>query len=175
MLRREQVIGVVSSYDVSWNGSTGYSVAITDSRMIVGLRTDFDSEFWAVFPPGKDREPELAKEAEMRVNETISRKRFELHKDKLVKIIFDPPGQVFGGRLVFVTVGQKADLRLTVLTGWNPGSFKTAETLLESLLVFAPQILYDEKTGNLVRSEPKVSRGAFAQALPRLGSFAIDT
>src|SRR5271156_2135202 len=104
MLRREQIIGVVSSWDIRWKESEGCSLLITDSRMVGAGFPVFDDNFWGYFPPGKERNPGLAREAERRAEEILLRRSFELQRDKIVKIIYDKPGMMLGGRLLFATV-----------------------------------------------------------------------
>jgi hypothetical protein len=156
MFRREQVIGVVSSWDIRWRESEGYALLITDSRLVGASMPSSTGEFWAYFGPGQERDPKVNEEAGKRAEEIARRKDFELQRDHIVKIIYYGPGMLFGGRLLFATVGKKIDVSITVVSGWNPGIVSTMKTLVSSLLVFAPERLYDEKTGERVRDETTV-------------------
>jgi hypothetical protein len=153
MLRHERVLGVVSSSDLRWKESTGFSLAITDSRIAGALRPDYDEDFWAYFPPGKERDVALAEEADRKAGEIIARKVFELQREDVVKIIYDPPGLLFGGRLLLVATGRKVELKITVLSGWNLGVLRTIQTLVYSLSWFDPQLTFDERTGGKVGDE----------------------
>jgi hypothetical protein len=153
MFRREQVIGIVSSWDIRWKETEGYSLLITDSRLIGAQLPTYADDFWAYFPPGKERDANLAKEAERRAAEIALKKDFELQRDRIVKIIYEAPGMLVGGRLLFGTVGRKLEISITVMSGWNPGILSTIRTLVSSFLVFSPEMFYNEKTGARMRDE----------------------
>ena len=80
----------------------------------------------------------------------IERKRFELSKEGIFKILYEAPGLFFGGRIVFESVGERVDLGISVLSAWNQNTLLTVRALVDSLLAFAQDKLYDEKTGALV-------------------------
>ncbi|MDA4135439.1 MAG: hypothetical protein OK449_00395 [Thaumarchaeota archaeon] len=156
MYRREQVIGIVSSWDIRWRESEGYALLITDSRLVGASLPAVADDFRAYFAPGKERDPKVDEEAGKRAEEISRRKDFELQRDHIIKIIYYGPGMLFGGRLLFATVGRKIDVSITVISGWNPGIVSTMKTLVSSLLAFAPERLYDEKTGARIRDETSV-------------------
>lgn len=110
-------------------------------------------DFWTFFPPGKERDPEAAQEAEKKAEQIVLRKGFELQRDKVLKVIYDSPGMMIGGRLLFVTVGRKVQIDITVMSGWNQGIMSTLNTLLSTFLVFTPEGFYDEKSGARIRDE----------------------
>jgi hypothetical protein len=152
-LRHENLIGVVSSSDVRWKRDTGYSLVITNDRLVCSARPDFDDDFWAFFQPGKNEDAVGRGVAEKRAAEIIARKVFEVQRDRLVKVIYDPPGQLFGGRLLLVSVGRKVEFEISMLSPWNPGIFKTVRTLVDSMLSFVPGIFYNEKTGQRIEAD----------------------
>jgi hypothetical protein len=147
LLRRESLIGVVSSSDIRWRENTGYSLVITNDRLVCSARPEFDDDYWAFFPPGDRSDAPRLEEAEKKASEMIARRIFEMQRDRLVKVIYDPPGELFGGRLFLVSVGRKIEFKISMLSPWNPGIFKTVETLVDCLLSFAPRMVYNEKTG----------------------------
>ena len=51
MLRRENVIGIVSSWDIRRNESEGYSLLFTDERVIGAYRPEYPQDFWAYLGP----------------------------------------------------------------------------------------------------------------------------
>ena len=153
MLRYEQVIGIISSYDIRRFESEGYSLLFTNVRLVGALRPDYADDFWAYLPAQGPQDPALKQEAERMAAEILVRRSFELHKDKVVKILYDPPGQLFGGRVLFASTGWNVDIRMTILAGLNPGSFRTAQTMRDSILAFAPGLVYDERTGERIGTD----------------------
>src|SRR5580658_6717516 len=147
MLRREQVIGIVSSWDIRWKESEGYSLLITDSRLIGASRPDYPDNFWAYLGPGTEASAESRASADKKAAEIVAREDFELQRDRIVKIMYDEPGSLIGGRLLLAVVGRRVELNITVASGWNPGIVSTLKTLIDSLAAFAPCTFYSEKTG----------------------------
>ena len=83
---------------------------------MVGAELDppYADDFWAYLPPGKERDPGAAQEAAKKAERiVVSGRNFELQRDKILKIIYDSPGMMIGGRLLFVTVGRKVQLRIS--------------------------------------------------------------
>jgi hypothetical protein len=162
MLRREQVIGIVSSWDIrkyvgkipvsflSGGESEGYSVLFTDSRVVGADRPGLPDDFWAYLGPGSNVSGELRAAAQTRADEIISMSNFEMQRDKIVKVLYEEPGQLVGGSMLFVEVGRKMELQISVLSPWNPGIISTLDTLARSVRAFAPDRLYSEKTGQRV-------------------------
>jgi len=159
MLRREQIIGIVSSWDIrryaggypvsflSGGESEGYSVLFTDSRVVGADRPGFPDDFWAYLGPGSNVGEELRAAALARAVEIISTRNFEMQRDKIVKVLFEEPGLIVGGSILFVEVGCRMELQISVLSPWSPGSISTVDTLARSISAFAPDRLYSEKTG----------------------------
>jgi hypothetical protein len=150
MLRREQVIGIVSSWDIRWKESEGYSLLVTDSRLIGASRPDYPDNFWAYLGPRTEASAESRASADRKAAEIVAREDFELQRDKIVKIIYDEPGSLVGGRLSLAVVGRRVELSITVISGWNPDIALTLKTLVDSLRAFAPERFYDEKTGGRI-------------------------
>ena len=153
MLRREQVIGIVSSWDIRWRESEGYSLLVTESRIVGACLPHDGDEYRVFFPLGIERDPSAAKDAEGKADKIVATKDFELQRDKIVKVIYEEPGVLSGGRLLIGTVGRKVEISITVTSGWNPDILLTTKTLVSSFLVFAPGVFYDEKTGGRVRDD----------------------
>jgi hypothetical protein len=153
LLRRERVIGIISSWDIRRRDSEGYSLLMTDSRVVGSNRPDLTDNFWAYLPPGREPDPLVAQGVAREADRIVAKKDFELQRDKMVKIVYYSPGLLSGGRLLFVTVGRKVEIGITVLSAWNPGILTTVSTLVSSLLIFSPEGFYDEKTGARVRDE----------------------
>ncbi len=162
MLRREQVIGVVSSWDIrkyesdipisflTGGESEGYSLLFTDSRIVGADRPAYPDDFWAYVGPGSSAGEELRKAAQAKAAEIVSKSNFEMYRDKVVRILYEGPGLMVGGSLLLSEVGRRVEFRITVLSPWNPGSISTAETLTNSVAAFSPDKLYSEKTGQRI-------------------------
>ena len=150
MMRREKLIAVISSEDLHVGGEGGYSLVVTDSRIIganKGDLPDFGEPYlWLATESSQE---ELVK-AEATALGIIGRKRFDLSKDSIFKILYEAPGLFFGGRVVFETVGKEVQLDVSAISVWNSGGVLTVGKLISSLLIFAPDKLYDEKTGAFV-------------------------
>jgi hypothetical protein len=168
MLRREQIIGVVSSWDIrkyagkypvsflSGGESEGYSLLFTDSRVVGAERPGLPDDLWAYLGPGSNASEELRAVVQKRADEIISTKDFEMQRDKIVKILFEEPGLLVGGSMLFVEVGRKVEVQISVLSPWNSGIISTVGTLARSLEAFAPDRLYSEKTGQRMgTSQPR--------------------
>ena len=153
MIRHERLIAVISSGDVRLGAGNGCSLVITDGRIVGTSRPESlgipEPYLWVEGESSeKGRAAALEEAAEL-----IGRKQFELSKESIFKILYDAPGLFFGGRLVFESVGEEVQLDISVVSVWNQGSVLTVERMIDALLIFAPDRLYDEKTGALVRDE----------------------
>ena len=160
MIRREKLIAVISSEDLRFGSGDGCALVVTDAR-IVGARRGEDSGvsdpyLWSA--TGSSQEDAAA--AEKAAAEFIDRKQFSFSKEGVFKILYEPPGLFFGGRVAFDSVGERVQLDLSVVSVWNPGSLLTVRKLVGALLAFSPDKLYDEKTGALVRDESSGPRRA---------------
>lgn len=150
MLRREQVIGIISSWDIRRNESEGYSLLFTDERVVGAHRPDFPQDFWAYLGPGSSASEELRKRADAKAIEIISGKDFELQKDKVVKVIYDEPRTYVGGRLLFIHTGPRVEVKVTLISPFNAGIGPTLDTLTRSLQAFVPNRLYAEGSGERI-------------------------
>lgn len=163
-MRREQVIGIVSSWDIrrgsdgfsllffAGGEEDGYSLLITDTRMVGAYRPDFPNDFWTYLGPGSTAGDELKSAAQTAAEQILARKDFELEKDQIVKIIYDEPRTYVGGRLLLVGVGRRVNLKVTLVSPFNEGIFSTLTTLSRALFAFAPDRFFDEKTGQRIES-----------------------
>jgi hypothetical protein len=160
LLRREQVIGIVSSWDVrrasdgfsilffaGGEDEGGYSLLITNERVVGAHRSDYPKDFWAYLGPDSTVGDDIKAKASDVAAEMVAKEDFELQKDHIVKIIYREPTTYIGGRLLFVTVGRHIRLKITIVSPFNSGIISTLQTLSRSLFAFAPDKLYDEKTG----------------------------
>jgi hypothetical protein len=150
MIRREIMIGVISSADLHRGVGNGYMLLFTNSRIVGANRPvskDIpESYFWTTGSSEADHDV-----AERVAAALIGRKQFELSKESIFKILYEAPGIFFGGRVIFDSVGEQIQVEMSVLSVWNPSGVQVIRKLVESLLIFAPDRFYDEKTGALVR------------------------
>jgi len=153
MLRREKLIAVISSGDLHFRNGEGYELVITDGRIVGAPRAAAlgvpDPFLWSA--EGSSEEERVA--AEKAASVIIGRKQFDLSKDSVFKILYESPGIFFGGRVVFGVVGEEVQLDISSVSVWSPGGVMTQRRLVDSLLVFAPDRLYDEKTGAMIKDE----------------------
>jgi hypothetical protein len=151
MIRREILIGVISSADLHRGGGNGYMLLFTNSRIVGANRPvskDIPESYFWTTTESSEADHDVAE----RVAATlIGRKQFELSKESIFKILYEAPGIFFGGRVIFDSVGEQIQVETSVLSVWNPSGVQVIRKLVESLLIFAPDRFYDEKTGALVR------------------------
>ena len=153
MLTREKLIAVISSGDLHFRNGDGYALVITDGRIVGAPRAEAlgvpDPYLWSA----KGSSEEERKMAERAASELIGRKRFSISKDSVYKILYDAPSMFFGGRIIFAVVGAQVQLEISSISAWSPGGVMTQRVLVDSLLVFAPEKLYDEKSGGMIKDE----------------------
>lgn len=159
LFRREQVIGIVSSWDIrrgktgfsllffAHDETEGYSLLFTDTRVVGARREEYPDDFRAYLGPGSTASDELRARALATAENILAREDFELQKDNLVKIIYERPKAYIGGRLLFIQPGRRVELKVTLVSPFNPGILSTLDTLVRSLCAFAPDKFYDEETG----------------------------
>ncbi|MDA4112534.1 MAG: hypothetical protein OK474_00610 [Thaumarchaeota archaeon] len=166
----DELIGVISSWDLSRTGETGYALVVTRGRVIGARRAEADVEFIVYLGPGStatasDRERAVAAAARL-----LETRQFVLAKDDIAQILFRRPGLFSGGYAVFKTRLQAYKVEIAVVSGWNGGPLLASRTLMESLRTFSPDRLYDGKTGaiyieELLRRDQAGSDGLMGDSL----------
>jgi hypothetical protein len=149
----DELIGVISSWDLSRVGETGYALVVTRDRVIGARRAEADAELMAYLGPGStatmsDREMAVATAASL-----LETRQFILPKDEIAQILFRRPGLFSGGYAVFKTRLQAYKVEIAVVSGWNEGPLLASRTLMESLRTFSPDRLYDGRTGDRYAEE----------------------
>jgi hypothetical protein len=82
----------------------------------------------------------------------VGNKDFEIMKDSITKIVWEKEGFLHGGHFLFNTT--QGDFQVDTRPKRGDASVvKTTNTILGALVVFAPDRLYNEKTGALVHDE----------------------
>ncbi|MDA4112816.1 MAG: hypothetical protein OK474_02100 [Thaumarchaeota archaeon] len=151
MIRREILIGVISSADLHRGVGNGYMLLFTNSRIVGANRPvskDIPESYCWTMTESSEADHDVA---ERFAAALIGRKQFELSKEGIFKILYEAPGIFLGGRVIFASVGEQIQVETSVLSVWNPSGVQVIRKLVESLLIFAPDRFYDEKTGALVR------------------------
>jgi hypothetical protein len=151
MIRREIPIGIISSADLHRGGGNGYMLLFTNSRVVGANRpvsNDIPESYFWTTAESSEADHDVAERVAAAL---IGRKQFELSKEDIFKILYEAPGIFFGGRVTFDSVGEQVQVKTSVLSVWNPSGIQVIRKLVESLLIFAPDRFYDEKTGALVR------------------------
>ncbi|MDA4134060.1 MAG: hypothetical protein OK441_00640 [Thaumarchaeota archaeon] len=153
MIRHERLIAVISSGDIRLGRGSGFALVVTDGRIVGTSRLESlgipEPYLWV---EGGSSETGRAA-AQVEAARLIGRKKFELSKESIFKILYEAPGLFFGGRLIFESVGEEVRLDISVVSVRNPSGVLTVEKMIDALLIFAPDRLYDEKSGALVRDE----------------------
>lgn len=147
MLRHERFIGIVSSWDIRRKDSEGYSLLITDGRLVGAYRAEYPDDFWVYVQPGSEPGEEIRAKALVMAEKIITAKDFEMHKGNIIKIILDEPSELSGGRLLIKGTGRQVELQVTIRSLLSREIALTVDTLLNSLLAFAPELVYSEKSG----------------------------
>lgn len=149
----DELIGVISSWDLSRVGETGYSLVITKSRVIGARRPEQDNEFMAYLGPGSTATEDDRARAAATASRLLETKQFALPKETIAQILYRRPGLFSGGYAVFKTNLQAFKVEIPVVSGWNEGPLLASRVLIESLKAFSPERLYDGKTGTLYVEE----------------------
>lgn len=129
----------------------GYGLVVTSERITGTKKTPwktglviFLGEGSSVTQPDRGRATEVAMEL-------IRTKEFELTKDKISRISYKKPGLFARGHLILKSADSEAEIKLARY-GNDATSLGVNRVIISSLLVFAPDRLYNESTGDMVRS-----------------------
>ena len=149
----DELIGIVSSWDLSRVGETGYALVVTRSRVIGARRSESDDEFIVYLGPGSTAAESDGARAAATASRLLESKQFVLSKDAIAQILYRQPGLFSGGYAVFKTKLQAFKVEISVVSGWNEGPLLASRVLIESLRAFSPERLYDGRTGALYVEE----------------------
>lgn len=148
------LIGVIWSLAITRDSNAGYALVIR-SDQIVGVNKGawgFSSGSLVYFGPGS-RATESDKERAQEVaTKLLERPDFELSKSDITKITYRAPGLFSKGHVVIASNKDDIELNLARLTP-DIGVRQVIKSLLPSLVYFANDKLYDEKTGKLLGNE----------------------
>jgi len=149
----DELIGIVSSWDLSRVGETGYGLVVTRSRVIGARRPDPDDEFMAYLGPGSTATDDDRARAAATASRLLGSAQFVLPRDDIAQILYRQPGLFSGGFVVFKTQLKAFKVEIPVVSGWNEGPLRASRVLIESLKAFSPERLYDGRTGALYVEE----------------------
>jgi hypothetical protein len=144
----EELIGVIWS-DYLMLGPHHYSLIITPSRIIGCRKKPLWQGFTVYLGPGSKATTADREKAQKVVAKLMAAKDFEFPKDSIVKIVYKKPGLFSGGYVNIHTTGRGLEL----VIGYTAGNQGTLRALVPSLMIFAGDRFYDEKTGALVEAE----------------------
>ncbi len=133
---------------------------ITDSRIVGAYRPEYPDDFWVYISPGSEPSEENRSRALGVADKIISTKDFEMQKENVVKIIFDEPTELFGGRLLIKGTGRQVELKITIRSLLNREIMLTIDTLVSSLVAFAPGLVQSEKTGARIATRSSALSGS---------------
>jgi hypothetical protein len=149
----DELIGLVSSWDLSRVGETGYGLVVTGSRVIGARSPDPDDEFMAYLGPGSTATDEDRSRAVATASRLLESAQFVLPRDDIAQILYRQPGLFSGGFVVFKTQLKAFKVEIPVVSGWNEGPLRASRVLIESLKAFSPERLYDGRSGALYVEE----------------------
>jgi hypothetical protein len=148
----EDLLGVIWAPCIRYGGGLGYGLVVTSGRIIGARKTPWLHGFFGYLGPGSKVSPDIRAKGEKAAAELMAEKEFELQKDSISKILFKDPGLFSGGHVIFKT--DKQDIQIDITN--PPGDATTARVtpqLKASVAQFAPDRMYNEETGVLVKDE----------------------
>jgi hypothetical protein len=141
--------------DLSRGFPAGYGLVILPSRIIGTKKIPWSSGIIAYLGPGsRHTEDEKAKAIKI-ATELIGKKEFDFEKQSIVRIAYRSPGYIFRGHIAFKTTSDKVELKIANLTN-AAITERTVLELIYSLMAFAPDRLYDETTGALMKPGTRI-------------------
>jgi len=144
----EELIGVIWS-DYLTFGPDHYALIITPSRIIGCKKRALWKGLVVYLGPGSKATTADREDAQKVLAKLMEAKDFEFPKDSIVKIVYRKPRLFSSGHLDIHTTGKGLEL----IIGFRAGNRGTLEALIPSLIIFAADRFYDEKTGALVEAE----------------------
>ena len=128
----------------------GYGIVLTTDR-VVGSRKNPLIDYCSTYlgPNSRATDEERAKATKI-AGGLIENKEFELQKNSILKLLYRAPGIFSRGHITFNATS--GDIELLISNLQSGSLVYTLKGLLPSLVAFAPERLYDEKTGVLVRT-----------------------
>jgi hypothetical protein len=130
-------------------GPYHYSLIITPSRIIGCKKKPLWRGLTAYLGPGSKATAADCENAQKVAAKLMEAKDFEFPKDSIVKIVYRKPGLFSSGHIDIHTTSKELELAI----GYTAGNKGTLRALVPSLIAFAGDRFYDEKTGALVEAE----------------------
>jgi hypothetical protein len=142
----ENIIGVINSAHLHKGILKGYGLVIASDGVVGARKVKFTGSYFAAYLGRRSRLPDKDRaRAYDKANDIAKDRNFELAKDAIRKITIKSPGILTGGHLIFES-GQE-EIKVDVASQMDK---KEWTILLLSLIEFAPEKVYDEKTGQLL-------------------------
>ncbi|MDA4134358.1 MAG: hypothetical protein OK441_02170 [Thaumarchaeota archaeon] len=148
-----ELISVISSWNLSRPGETGYGLVVTKARVIGAKRPESEAEFVVFLGAGSMATEEERARAAVVGSRLLQTRQFVLTKASVAQIVYRRPGFLRGGNVVFKTPLQAFRIDIPTPSRLNDGTLDTSKVLLESLVAFSPERLYDGRTGALYVEE----------------------
>lgn len=147
------LIGVIWSANIQYGRGMGYALVILKDRIVGARKSSWISSFEAYLGPGNKLRPADFVKARKIATELIQSKEFELPRGSITKILYKKPREYSRGHFIFLTTTQwEVQLDVPALAG-SGGTLSTMRKLVASLIIFAPDLFYDEESGILIRDE----------------------
>jgi hypothetical protein len=149
----EELIGLVCSLDIRYEDQAGYAIAVTSNRVVGAVKPALSySPFGAFLDAGSKASDKDRQKAQQVFLEVLSNEHLELVNDSITRISWKKEGFFRSGYFLFNTT--KGDFLISVRgNGGSTVIMHAVNTILGSLVHLAPDRVYNEKTGVLVRDE----------------------
>lgn len=152
-VQMSDIIGVIWTGDISkggWGGG-GYGLIFTHESVIGSKTTPWWSGLVVYLGTGSRATQSDRQKVPTAVERLLEKKEFELSKASITRITFGSPGPFSRGKVMFKSLQGDVTIRLASRSAnIHP---EVVDRLLASLVTFARDRLYDEKTGALVADE----------------------
>ena len=149
----DELIGLMSSLNLSRTGETGYTLLFTKNRVVGARRPESEPDHLVYLGPGSQATEAERSSSAVAAARLIQGKQFVLEKESVAQILYRPPGLLSSGSVVFKTPLQSFKVEIPVVSGWNDWPARASEVLIRCLMAFSPGRVYDGKTGALYAEE----------------------
>ena len=142
------ILGVIWSPYLHHDRWGGYGLVVTADEVLGSKARPWADACSVYLGPSSRANPDERAHALKVAAQLAELKEFELHKSSIFRIDYHAPGQIARGHVVFRTANEAIELKINpLIDGTIPTTLKG---LIPSLVAFASDRFYDEKTGTRV-------------------------
>lgn len=150
-MQSEQILGVVWAIEWARGFPAGYAMIFTNTRAVGSKKMPMVHYCLAYLGPGSKATDDERNYALKTASELMADKQFEFPKESIVKVSYRAPGLFSRGHVIFQTVSETIELKIA--SKREGGVIRLLRTLIPSLVAFAEDRVWDEKTGTLLGQE----------------------